>query len=104
VKIRRTIVQRQPGQKVSKTPISTNKNLGMVAPACPPSYMGSVNRIKVWAGLSVTVRPYFKKQKGALQLHLFFPDTQLSHGKIPGKPKLRDNLQILDQYSKPSRS
>jgi hypothetical protein len=32
------------GKKVSKTSISVNKNLGMVACACHPSYVGSINR------------------------------------------------------------
>jgi hypothetical protein len=39
--IRRMKVQDQPGQKVIKTPISTNK-LGLVAYACNPSHVGNV--------------------------------------------------------------
>jgi hypothetical protein len=42
VEIRRIKVLGQPGQKVSRTPISTNK-LGMVC-ACNPSYMGGTGR------------------------------------------------------------
>jgi hypothetical protein len=37
--MRRIMVQGQPGQKVSKTPISTYK-MGIVVHICDPSYTG----------------------------------------------------------------
>jgi hypothetical protein len=42
--IGRTTVQGQLRQKVCETPISTNKNLGVVTHASHPSQVGSVNR------------------------------------------------------------
>jgi hypothetical protein len=42
-KIGSVVVQAQPEQKVSETPISTNKP-GMVAPNCNHSYLGGVGR------------------------------------------------------------
>jgi hypothetical protein len=44
-----------------KTHISTNKTLGVVAHACLPSDVGSINRrIMVQTTLGIKVRPFLK--------------------------------------------
>jgi hypothetical protein len=52
-------VKANPGQKVSDTPISTNK-LGVVACTCDPSYAGGVGKRIVVGKLAQgkTSRPY----------------------------------------------
>jgi hypothetical protein len=51
VEIGKIVVQSQPRQKVSNTPISTNKP-GLVAHVCKPSYMGGVgSSIVIWDSL-----------------------------------------------------
>jgi hypothetical protein len=49
VEIGRTVVQDQAEQKVSETPISTNKKLGMVAQTCHPGHAVIGRRIEVQA-------------------------------------------------------
>jgi hypothetical protein len=62
-KMERFMIQGQPQQKVSETPMSTNK-LGTMMHACHPSYKGSINRRMVQAGWSKNVRPYLKNSQG----------------------------------------
>jgi hypothetical protein len=50
--------QGQPGEMVSKTPISTNKKLFVLSHACHPNYVGKISVIQ--AGPSIKVRPYLK--------------------------------------------
>jgi hypothetical protein len=55
--IGRTAIQGQPQKKVSETPISTNKKLGI----CHLSYEGSINsRIMVQDGPGINTRPYLE--------------------------------------------
>jgi hypothetical protein len=64
VEIRRIAVQGQPGQRVSETPISTEK-LNVLINFYNPSYMGGIRKmIMIQSGPGKSTRPYPKKQKG----------------------------------------
>jgi hypothetical protein len=54
VEIGRIVVRGQPRPKVHKTPTSTNKELGVEARSCHPSYERRINwRIVVQANLGI---------------------------------------------------
>jgi hypothetical protein len=64
LEIRRIEVTGKLGQKVSKTPISTNKKLSIMAHVSHSSNAGSINRRNaVQADSGIKIRPYSKNRK-----------------------------------------